>query len=79
MDAIRVPKPPMLIPTMIAPKLLLKPLSNIAAGTLEIIWDRITPEITSLPIIHFLNNKLKKEMFSKLPISTKSAMNVNSK
>ena len=78
-DAMRVPNPPIVIPTIMSLKLLLKPVSNMAAGTLEMTCDMITPHNISFPIIILLNNSLKNEIFSKLPIRIKSAMNVRSK
>ena len=75
-DATRVPKLPILMPVIIALKLVLKPVINTAAGTFDIIWEEIMAKTVSLPEIHRLNNEEKKGMFSRLPIKMNNAINV---
>lgn len=76
MEAISVPRPPMLVPTINPCILSVNPDRRIAAGTLLIIWLAAADTIISRPVTIFCIHSLKAPMRPILPINIKSAAKV---
>ena len=77
MDAIRVPSPPRLVPTIRSVYLSVNPDSSTAAGTLLMTWLARTEVIISCPPSTFSTNVLKPPILPMFPINTKNPTNVN--
>lgn len=77
-EAIRVPRPPILTPINKSLALFENPDKSIAVGTLENAWLATTPTSTSLLTIILLKKALIVSILPRLPINTNKNTNVKS-
>ena len=76
MDAIRVPRPPRLVPIRRETPFSVNPDNRMAAGTLLITWLARTETITSCPVIILESRELTAGMCFRFPMKMKNPIKV---